>query len=50
MSLENQTVHIVTDEITEGEKDITYQTLLGKIKATGKTVNSGKYDGVPQSV
>lgn len=42
VSLDNQTAKVVTD--------LPYQTVLEKIAKTGKKVNSGKADGVEQSV
>ncbi|KAK5087712.1 Cytosolic copper metallochaperone [Exophiala xenobiotica] len=44
VSLENQTADITADE------SLSYEQVLEKIKKTGKTVNSGEADGVPQSV
>ncbi|KAJ4269583.1 hypothetical protein ACHAPJ_005989 [Fusarium lateritium] len=42
VSLENQTAKVVTG--------LPYETVLQKIAKTGKKVNSGKADGVEQSV
>ncbi|KAF5642944.1 metal homeostasis factor ATX1 [Fusarium sp. NRRL 25303] len=42
VSLENQTAKVVTA--------LPYDTVLQKIAKTGKKVNSGKVDGVEQSV
>ncbi|KAF4500150.1 antioxidant and metal homeostasis factor [Fusarium agapanthi] len=42
VSLENQTAKVVTA--------LPYDTVLQKIAKTGKKVNSGKADGVDQSV
>ncbi|KAG5771017.1 hypothetical protein H9Q69_006264 [Fusarium xylarioides] len=42
VSLENQTAEVVTA--------LPYDTVLQKIAKTGKKVNSGKADGVEQSV
>ncbi|KAF5017092.1 hypothetical protein F66182_11030 [Fusarium sp. NRRL 66182] len=42
VSLENQTAKVVTA--------LPYETVLQKIAKTGKKVNSGKADGVEQSV
>jgi copper chaperone len=42
VSLENQTAKVVTD--------LPYETVLTKIAKTGKTVNSGKADGVDKPV
>jgi len=44
VSLESQTADITADE------NLSYEQVLEKIKKTGKTVNSGEADGVPQSV
>ncbi|KAF2648510.1 putative iron/copper transporter Atx1 [Lophiostoma macrostomum CBS 122681] len=44
ISLESQTAEIITDD------SVDYDTLLEKIKKTGKTVNSGEADGKPQAV
>ncbi|KAK5947085.1 Cytosolic copper metallochaperone [Knufia obscura] len=44
VSLDTQTADITTDE------SLSYEQVLEKIKKTGKTVNSGEADGVPQSV
>lgn len=44
VSLENQIADITADE------SLSYEQVLEKIKKTGKTVNSGEADGVPQSV
>ncbi|KAK0324056.1 Cytosolic copper metallochaperone [Friedmanniomyces endolithicus] len=44
VSLDSQTANVVTADSVE------YATVLEKIKKTGKKVNSGKADGVPQSV
>lgn len=42
VSLDNQSAKVVTD--------LPYETVLEKIAKTGKKVNSGKADGVEQSV
>ena len=44
MSLEKQTAHVVTDP------SLDYNTVLEKIKKTGKQVNSGSADGIVQAV
>lgn len=44
VSLDNQSAIVTTEE------DVDYNTVLEKIKKTGKTVNSGEADGVPQEV
>ncbi|EMF08541.1 iron/copper transporter Atx1 [Sphaerulina musiva SO2202] len=44
VSLETQTAEITTDE------SVSYATVLEKISKTGKKVNSGEADGVPQSI
>ena len=44
VSLDTQTANVVT------EQNVTYETVLEKIKKTGKAVNSGEADGVAQSV
>ncbi|KAJ9619656.1 Cytosolic copper metallochaperone [Taxawa tesnikishii (nom. ined.)] len=44
VSLNTQTANIVTEE------NLDYATVLEKIKKTGKKVNSGEADGVPQDV
>lgn len=44
ISLENQSAHVVTDE------SVQYDTLLEKIKKTGKKVNSAEADGQPMDV
>jgi copper chaperone len=44
VSLENQTAEIVTED------SLDYDTVLEKIKKTGKTVNSGEADGTPRDV
>ena len=44
VSLEKQEAQVVTED------GVDYATVLEKIKRTGKTVNSGQADGVPQSV
>lgn len=44
VSLENQTAQIVTED------SLDYDTVLEKIKKTGKTVNSGEADGNPRDV
>ncbi|KKK24936.1 hypothetical protein P175DRAFT_0498920 [Aspergillus ochraceoroseus IBT 24754] len=44
VSLESQTASVVTDP------SVSYETVLEKIKKTGKTVNSGDANGTPQSV
>jgi hypothetical protein len=44
VSLETQTAEIVTEE------SLDYETVLEKIKKTGKTVKSGEADGSPRDV
>ncbi|KEF57183.1 uncharacterized protein A1O9_07373 [Exophiala aquamarina CBS 119918] len=44
VSLETQTADITAED------SLSYQTVLEKIKKTGKTVNSGEADGVSQPV
>jgi len=44
VSLENQTADVTTEE------ELAYETVLEKIKKTGKTVNSGEADGVAMDV
>ena len=44
VSLDNQSADIVTEE------SVDYNTVLEKIKKTGKKVNSGEADGVTQPV
>jgi copper chaperone len=44
VSLENQTAEIITED------SLSYDTVLEKIKKTGKTVNSGEADGTPRDV
>lgn len=44
VSLETQTADITADD------SLSYETVLEKIKKTGKAVNSGEADGVSQSV
>ncbi|KAF3007876.1 Cytosolic copper metallochaperone [Curvularia kusanoi] len=44
VSLETQTADIVAEE------SLTYETVLEKIKKTGKTVKSGEADGTPRDV
>jgi len=44
VSLETQTATVKTEE------NVGYATVLEKIKKTGKEVQSGEADGVPQSV
>ncbi|KAF2210073.1 hypothetical protein CERZMDRAFT_45952 [Cercospora zeae-maydis SCOH1-5] len=44
VSLETQTAEITTDDT------LSYAQVLEKISKTGKKVNSGEADGVPQSV
>jgi len=44
VSLDTQTADIKTED------SVSYATVLEKIKKTGKKVNSGEADGVPQSV
>lgn len=46
VSLENQTVDITTT----ADSDLTYDTVLEKIKKTGKTVVSGSADGAVQAI
>jgi copper chaperone len=44
VSLDSQTASVVT------EPTLDYNTVLEKIKKTGKKVNSGEADGQPQAV
>jgi copper chaperone len=44
VSLDTQTAHVVTGP------DVDYETVLEKIKKTGKKVNSGKADGQDRDV
>ncbi|KAF1997521.1 putative iron/copper transporter Atx1 [Amniculicola lignicola CBS 123094] len=44
VSLESQTAEIVAEE------SLDYDTVLEKIKKTGKTVKSGEADGTPRDV
>jgi len=44
VSLETQTADITTAD------SVAYETVLEKIKKTGKTVNSGEADGIAQAV
>ncbi|KAF3039133.1 Cytosolic copper metallochaperone [Didymella heteroderae] len=44
VSLETQTADIVTED------SLSYETVLEKIKKTGKTVKSGEADGSPREV
>jgi copper chaperone len=44
VSLDTQTADITTED------SVSYETVLEKIKKTGKTVNSGEADGVSMSV
>jgi len=44
VSLDSQTADVVTEE------KVPYQTVLEKIKKTGKTVNSGEADGQSMAV
>ncbi|KAK5051435.1 hypothetical protein LTR84_003087 [Exophiala bonariae] len=44
VSLETQTADITAED------SLSYETVLEKIKKTGKTVNSGEADGVPQPI
>jgi len=44
VSLEDQTADVTAEE------NLSYQQVLEKIKKTGKVVNSGEADGVPQDV
>lgn len=44
VSLDSQTAKVVT------EPTLDYNTVLEKIKKTGKKVNSGEADGQPQAV
>lgn len=44
VSLETQTAEIVTED------SLDYDTVLEKIKKTGKTVKSGEADGSPRDV
>lgn len=44
VSLETQTADVTADE------KLAYETVLEKIKKTGKTINSGEADGVTMAV
>jgi copper chaperone len=44
VSLETQTADVTTEE------QLAYETVLEKIKKTGKTVNSGEADGVVMAI
>ena len=44
VSLETQTADVTTNE------EVAYETVLEKIKKTGKTVNSGEADGIVTAV
>ena len=44
VSLETQTADVTADE------KLAYETVLEKIKKTGKTVNSGEADGVVMAI
>ncbi|KAF2692231.1 putative iron/copper transporter Atx1 [Lentithecium fluviatile CBS 122367] len=44
VSLETQTAEIVAED------SLTYDTVLEKIKKTGKTVKSGQADGTPRDI
>jgi copper chaperone CopZ len=44
VSLDSQTATV------EAEDSLSYATVLEKIKKTGKQVNSGEMDGVPQAI
>lgn len=44
VSLDTQTADVVTEE------SLTYETVLEKIKKTGKEVKSGEADGIAMSV
>ncbi|EXJ77567.1 hypothetical protein A1O3_09794 [Capronia epimyces CBS 606.96] len=44
VSLDTQTADVTTED------SLSYETVLEKIKKTGKTVNSGEADGVPQPI
>ncbi|PSN64039.1 putative iron/copper transporter Atx1 [Corynespora cassiicola Philippines] len=44
VSLETQTVKVVAED------SLDYETVLEKIKKTGKTVKSGEADGTPRDV
>jgi len=44
VSLDSQTANVVT------EQTVDYNTVLEKIKKTGKKVNSGEADGISQPV
>ncbi|KAF9693835.1 hypothetical protein EKO04_008454 [Ascochyta lentis] len=44
VSLETQSANIVTED------SLSYETVLEKIKKTGKTVKSGEADGSPRDV
>jgi len=44
VSLETQTADVTTNE------EVAYETVLEKIKKTGKTVNSGEADGIVMAV
>lgn len=43
VSLEKQTVEVTTE-------DVSYETVLEKIKKTGKSVTAGKKDGVTADI
>lgn len=44
MSLETQTAEVITED------SVDYDTVLEKIKKTGKAVKSGEADGSPRDV
>ncbi|KAJ4673306.1 Cytosolic copper metallochaperone [Exophiala dermatitidis] len=44
VSLDTQTADVTTED------SVSYETVLEKIKKTGKAVNSGEADGVPMAV
>lgn len=44
VSLDSQTADIVTED------NVSYETVLEKIKKTGKTVNSGEADGKSMAI
>ncbi|OAP61030.1 hypothetical protein AYL99_06034 [Fonsecaea erecta] len=44
VSLDTQTADVTTED------SVSYETVLEKIKKTGKTVNSGEADGIAMSV
>ncbi|KAH0843049.1 hypothetical protein Z517_05437 [Fonsecaea pedrosoi CBS 271.37] len=44
VSLDTQTADVTTED------SVSYETVLEKIKKTGKTVNSGEADGITMSV